>query len=386
MNDFVAALVPALGHALVQFLWQGAAIGALAAIALRLLREASPQARYLVACLALLACVIAPLYSVVSQFGDIAPATQAVPDFHRVQAFNLAGDTPAPTLQARVDAWLSGMMPALVAAWAAGASVFCLRTLFGAAWLRRVRRVAQPPLQATWQARLDAMARRMRVRDVALRLVDALDSPVVAGWWRPVVLLPTAVALRMPADLVEALLAHELAHVRRHDYLVNLLQRVVEALLFYHPVTWWLSRRVRIEREHVADRIAADALGEPRRLAVALAALSDLQRPAPPVVPHLAHAAHGGHLMSRIQQLLHPARPAAPSATAGRIALPLLGIAAACIAFVAQAQIGRDATPVVAATPAVSATPAVDAASIAAPAVDASPAAEASPAPEATPA
>src|SRR5689334_13679857 len=119
MNDFVATLVPALGHALVQFLWQGAAIGALAALALRLLRDASPQARYLVACLALLACVVAPVYSVVSQFNDIAPATQAVPDFHRVQEINFAANGAMPTMQARVDAWLSAMTPAIVAAWAA---------------------------------------------------------------------------------------------------------------------------------------------------------------------------------------------------------------------------------------------------------------------------
>src|SRR4249919_4126840 len=382
MSEFTAALVPAVGQALIHFTWQGALIGALAAIALRIARDARPQVRYAIASIAMLACAVVPIASVWLAFGGADAA--AIVTTRAPMRFIEASNDAVVALDWRTR--LATMSPLIVALWATGASVFCLRTLFGVAWVARMRGTTQPPLQAQWQARLDALSERFGLHGVALRMVEALDSPVAAGWLRPVVLLPTSVALRMPVELVDALLAHELAHVRRHDYLVNLLQRAVEALLFYHPVTWWLSRRVRIEREHVADRLAADALGEPRRLAIALAALSDLQRPAPPVVPHLAHAAHGGHLMSRIQQLLHPARPAAPSATAGRIALPLLGIAAACIAFVAQAQIGRDATPVVAATPAVSATPALDAASIAAPAVEAAPAVDETRAVDAAPA
>ena len=188
------------------------------------------------------------------------------------------------------------------------------------------------------------------------------------------------------------MLAHELAHVRRHDYLVNLLQRAAEALLFFHPVTWWLSHRIRVERELVADAIAADVIGDGRRLAVALATLSDLHATRP-ALPHLAHAAHGGHLMSRIQQLLRPQpRHRLP---AGRIALPVIGIAAACIAFYAQAQIGKapEAAPVVVdapaaapAAPAIAAAPSAAAAPSVAPAVEAAPAAAPSPAAEAAPA
>jgi hypothetical protein len=207
----------------------------------------------------------------------------------------------------------------------------------GALWLRRLRASAHHADQAHWQERLDALATQFGLRDVSLRLVSALDSPVAAGWLRPVVLLPTAVATRMPVELIEALLAHELAHIRRHDYLVNLLQNLVEALLFYHPVVWWLSHRVRVEREHIADAMAAEALGDPRRLALALSALSELA-PAPRALPQLAPAARGGSLMSRIQKLIGPKQP---RLHAGRIALPVLGIAAACIAFIAQAQIGK---------------------------------------------
>ena len=189
------------------------------------------------------------------------------------------------------------------------------------------------------------------------------------------VLLPLAVAVRMPVDLVEALLAHELAHVRRHDYLVNVLQGVVEALLFYHPAVWWLSRRIRVERELVADDLAASALGDRRRLALALAELDRLVPDRSDAFPtHLATAAHGGQLMSRIQQLIRPRRRSAGAL----VALPLVGVALAGAAFYAHAQLSTHATastvaeaaPVVAPAPAAGAEPAV----APAPAADAAPA------------
>ncbi len=177
-----------------------------------------------------------------------------------------------PAWRAALQAW----MPALVLAWSAGVGLMSLRLCLGLAWVGRLRRqaVAAP---AIWQARLDALALRMglrRSRQVPLKLHAGLSSPVTVGFWRPVILLPAALLSGMPVALLEALLAHELAHVRRWDYLVNLLQSVAEALLFFHPVVWWLSARMRAEREQVADALAAQALQDPQQLATALHALS----------------------------------------------------------------------------------------------------------------
>src|SRR5688572_7049039 len=257
MLESIDQLIPAIGQALLHSVWQGAAIGLLAALALRAARNAKPQVRYAIACLALLACTLAPLITAALQLFDTTPVVP-VHDAAMRDTFvmTLAGADASTDWQTRLAAW----QPMIVALWAAGASVFCLRTLFGVAWIRRMRMAPQPPLQARWQASLDRLGERFGVRNVSLRLIESLDSPVAAGCWRPVVLLPMSVALRMPVELVEALLAHELAHIRRHDYLVNLLQRAVEALLFYHPVTWWLSHRIRVERELVADALAADAI------------------------------------------------------------------------------------------------------------------------------
>lgn len=186
---------------------------------------------------------------------------------------------------------------------------------------------------AIWQARLDALALRMglhRSRHVPLKLHAGLASPVTVGFWRPVILLPAALLSGMPVALLEALLAHELAHVRRWDYLVNLLQSVAEALLFFHPVVWWLSARMRAEREQVADALAAQALQDPQQLATALHALS--LHAAAPQHAGLLMSARGGALLTRIERLMAPGLD-----TAGwKLAVPALLLACATLLLQTQ--------------------------------------------------
>ena len=117
---------------------------------------------------------------------------------------------------------------------------------------------------------------------------------------KPVVLLPASALAGLTPQQLEAILAHELAHIRRHDYLVNLLQTLVETLLFYHPAVWWLSRRIRIERENCCDDLAVSLCGDPCTYARALADLEALRGPA----RSLAMAANGGSLLQRVRRLL----------------------------------------------------------------------------------
>lgn len=359
MRDVLLVLAPALAEVLVRFVWQGAAIGVLAWATLALLRDARAQVRYAVACLALLSCVLVPamglLHALVA--GDAAvPGDVALPLPFAAAMVEAGRDARSFALPEPATPWI-------VIAWAAGVLVLSLRMAAGLLWAGRLRRAGDGDAGGPWQQRVDRLALRLGIaRPVALRIVPGEGSPLTAGWLRPVVLLPLAVATRMPVDLVEALLAHELAHVRRHDYLVNVLQGAAEALLFYHPAVWWLSRRVRVERELVADDLAADAIGDRRRLALAL---SELERfvpgrsdagPSHALSSHLGPAAHGGHLMSRIQQLIRPQR----RSVGALLALPVVGIALAGAAFYAQAHLAAQdsaATPAPAATPARAAAP-----------------------------
>ncbi|MCX7289924.1 M56 family metallopeptidase, partial [Janthinobacterium sp.] len=239
----------------------------------------------------------------------------------------LAMEAP-PAWRAALQAW----MPALVLAWGAGVGLMSLRLCLGLAWVGKLRRqaVAAP---AIWQARVDALAQRMglhRSRQVPLKLHAGLSSLVTVGFWRPVILLPAALLSGMPVALLEALLAHELAHVRRWDYLVNLLQSVAEALLFFHPVVWWLSARMRAEREQVADALAAQALQDPQQLATALHALS--LHAAAPSQPGLLMSARGGALLTRIERLVAPG----PDTTGWKLALPALLLACATLLLQVQ--------------------------------------------------
>jgi beta-lactamase regulating signal transducer with metallopeptidase domain len=329
MNDMLSILVPSLGWALLDFVWQGLLVGWGAALLLALLRKSTAQVRYAVACAALLLCAALPLAGTVQRVLDARanPAStlpQALADAASVAHTMTVVALPADRL-ADLQAQLQQRLPLVILFWACGAGVLALRMLLGLLWVRRRSRPGQFRVDARWQAALDRLAQSMGIaRRVTLGLVDDLTSPVTAGWWRPVVLVPASLVSGMPAELLEALLAHELAHVRRLDYLVNLIQSAIEVLLFYHPTVWWLSNRIRVEREQIADDLAASTLGEPRRLALALSELDLFQL----TTPQLAHAAHGGKLMSRIKRLVCPeAEP-----LNWKLALPILGLAA-CAAF-----------------------------------------------------
>ena len=315
----MSGFVPALGWTLLHFLWQGLLIGCATALAWAALRNARPEARYGVGCGALLACLAWPAAGLYLRLAD-GDATGAMFSSTLLPAALLM-----PTTLPDLDL----LLRAVVGVWALCAAVLAVRMALGMLWIERS--ASQPAgRNVQWQARLSGMALEAGItRAIRLRVVDGIASPLAAGIWRPVVLVPASLVTGMPPDLLAALLAHELAHIRRHDYLVNLLQNAIEALLFFHPAVWWLSRGVRLEREHIADDFAARQLGEPRRLALALSELERLQFS----THHLAQAANGGDLMSRITRLLRPA----PQALNWKAAVPLLALAGACLGIYGQA-------------------------------------------------
>jgi hypothetical protein len=135
-------------------------------------------------------------------------------------------------------------------------------------------------------------------RTIRLLHSTAVDVPTVLGWVRPVILLPMTLT-GLSGEQIEMILAHELAHIRRHDFLVNLMQSVVETLLFYHPAVWWISSRIRIEREHCCDDAAVAVGGNALQYARALTRLEELRGEA----PQLALGANGGSLMERIRRV-----------------------------------------------------------------------------------
>jgi D-alanyl-D-alanine endopeptidase (penicillin-binding protein 7) len=313
-----ADIVASIGWTLVHFLWQGALVGCATALALTVLRNARPQYRYLVACTGLFLCLAWPALELALRLLDDSGARG---DAMVLFAAGLVAGSP---IDEGWGALLADQLAWIVGTWAVCALAMALRMVAGLLWIDRA--AAQERQDPLWQARIECMAAQFGIgRALRLRVVERLASPVTAGWWRPVVVVPAALVSGMPAHLLEALLAHELAHIKRHDYLVNLGQNVVETLFFYHPAVWWISSRIRVEREQIADDVAARKLGEPRRLALALSELEKLQFS----THHLAQAANGGDLMSRIKRLLRPDT----QALNWKAAIPILGLAMGAAVF-----------------------------------------------------
>lgn len=296
-----------LGWALIHFLWQGALVAVFYAVVRS--RLSHSRSRYALACVALAAMVAAPAITFLLTgprstphnpfIGNVPVSTAA--DMGRVSLSIVSSPFVA------ASAWHDDVMPGLVMAWFAGAIVFWIRLTGGSIVAARMRSVSVRPAPVEWQQILDNLRTRIRVSCPVRLLVSAfVQVPTVVGWLRPVVLVPVGALTGLPPEHIEALLTHELAHIRRHDYFVNILQSIAEALLFYHPAVWWISNHIRDERELCCDDVAVAITGDVFTYATALADL-EAYRPA-----HFspALAASAGSLPERIGRLLGQSAPA----------------------------------------------------------------------------
>lgn len=319
MNDAIHLV----GWTLVHFAWQGALVGLAAAMALHLLRHAAPQSRYAVACLALAAMLLLPgatawrLLSAPADVEPVAPVRRSVflrvtptaPPQHDRLLIGIRQQVVTPPSTGTNASMGPLVLPSLVGVWLAGVCLLLAR-LAGGWWrVRRLQQSARALPASRWQDVSGRLARHIGLRRV-VRVVDAafVDGPVVIGWLQPVVLLPIAALAGLTPEQVRAILAHELAHVRRHDAVVNFAQTIAETLLFYHPAVWWVSSRIRTEREHCCDDVALAISGDAYAYASALAELESWRV----TQPALSLAATGGPLLRRVARLLAPPAVHAP--------------------------------------------------------------------------
>ena len=327
--------VERLGSTLLHFLWQGLLLTGLYAAARRWLSGSRPGARYFAACITLAAMLATPIatFLYLGQPSEPTPSPDAT-----ARVLNLAPQQPGvaawlPSFAhgEQAAAWISQSAPWIVSIWLSGATLFWLR-LAGGWWLTgRMRSHQIRPAPPEWQRSLPLLCARIRLsRPVQLLVSARVDVPIVVGWLRPVVLAPVGALAGLPPEQVEALLLHELAHIARRDYLVNALQSVAEALLFYHPAVWWVSAHIRAERELCCDDLAVAATGDAFTYATALAGLEQCRS----MHAGSAVASNGGNLARRIGRLLGQSRPesrtlSAPGAAASAF---LLAVTASMVA------------------------------------------------------
>lgn len=282
----------ALGWALIHFLWQGAALGALLAAALWATKDYSPKVRYALACLALAGmtlCVPLTTAYLWDSSGQFSRPVSLDGSRFRLESAVLR----EPGLLEQAQAMVDGALPWLIGAWVGGA-VLLLARAFGGWSLARRRAKAGVPFGKD----LSELAARIGVSKAFDVLVSpAVQVPHVFGWMKPVVLLPVSAVTGLPQDQLEAVIAHELAHIARNDYVVNLLQTMVESVLFYHPAVWWTSEKIREEREACCDDAVVELTGDRVTYSRALLALEESRLS---IVP----AATGSGLAERISRML----------------------------------------------------------------------------------
>jgi beta-lactamase regulating signal transducer with metallopeptidase domain/peroxiredoxin len=322
-----------LGWALLHSLWEGAAVALALMLLLRFMRGRTANARYAVCCTAMLAAMALPILTFMSLRApeSASPpifATHQEPAMPAVLATAIrAGDRPArslmsepaaigaterPTVQPRtaplppsarplrarlLDA-LHAAVPWLALAWACGVAVLSIWNLGGWVAIQRLKRRSTGPVDREIREMAERLRRRLGMnRVVRLASSARAATPMVIGALKPMILLPASVLCELSAAQIESILAHELAHVRRHDYLVNLIQSVAETLMFYHPAVRWIGRRIRIERENSCDDIAVSLT---RDRVTYVSALSLVAARAPGLAP----AAAGGVLVNRARRIL----------------------------------------------------------------------------------
>lgn len=289
-----------LGWTLLHFLWQGLLVGAIYACLRNYMADASPQSRYLLSLGTLAVLAVLPVITLLY----LMATPQSV---HEVTGFAAGARVFAPpaepTLLDSLRSLLHPLVPWTVPAWSVGVALLGFKAFAGWRRARTLTRQASHLAPADWQETVTRLALQVGVRVRIRLLVTArVAVPCVVGWLKPVILLPPAALTGLTTLQLEMVLAHELSHIRRHDYLVNLIQVGIETLLFYHPVVRWVSRDARRERELCCDDSAVHACGDALHYAHALTDLAALR--GGDVSP--AMGVTGGDLAMRVERLITP--------------------------------------------------------------------------------
>ena len=313
---FTQPWVELLGTVALHFLWQGALIAIVLAIVLKVLPTELSRTRYTLGMSALIVMLIVPSTAFIKGYAEIdavevtaAEVFSAAPIQHRSTGADGIQAVPMPSpgnvaestalepeespLWEQVRTWFG-------VAWILGALFMALR--LGWAWIHvsRLKSRFSEPVSTELQQVFEQLMERAGIRtQVVLRQTNVFAEAVLIGWIKPAVLLPVSVVTQMSTDHIEAIIAHELAHVKRYDHMFAGIQAIVETVLFYHPAVWWVSHQVRVEREHCCDDLAAELLNDTPRYARALFELEN-QRTG---FGRFALSAQDGSLLSRISRL-----------------------------------------------------------------------------------
>ncbi len=327
-------LIETFGWTLLHSLWQGATVAFIFLVVLRLMKTATANARYLAACAALCLFASLPAITFVRLARDFSTsdkiektslenqsnrAENAFPETPLSGSFEMKELKSGSEDRAKNEpnaiqinlAWLekqaSPILPVLVWLWFLGVALTALR-LSGGFWrLRDLQRESIEAVSSEWNKRFLRLTLELKINPMVRMLESSLVStPLTIGWLKPLVIIPTSAFLHLAPHELETIIKHELIHIRRYDYLVNVIQSYVETAFFYHPGVWWISAVVRREREFACDDAVVQSSEDKFTYARALANLEQFRLSASSKQPRLTLAASGGKLTERIRRIVEP--------------------------------------------------------------------------------
>ena len=299
----------ALGWTVIHSLWQATAIALIIAILMIALRKQSAQTRYIVSCAGLVAILLASIVTFCFYF-EFNTTTQSPHYLARTRIIHsIITDTRQllnSSSRVSFQDYFNQHLPLIVSVWLMGVALFALRLLSGVSYIAYLKRYRNSPMLGDWQARIEYLSEQLGVHKAVEILESALvKAPMTIGALKPIILFPIGAVTYLSVEQMEAILAHELAHIRRNDYFFNILQSLVEIIFYFHPAVWWLSNTIRNERENCCDDIAVSVSGNSLSYAKALVNLQELHAHSPILVMGFLGNKSKQQLLNRVKRLLN---------------------------------------------------------------------------------
>ncbi|MEM6379253.1 MAG: M56 family metallopeptidase, partial [Bacteroidota bacterium] len=302
-------LVYALGWTVLHSLWQGTLLALLVGVSAAFIKKQSARTRYWTALVGLGGLLFWAIFTFVRiyqiPFSEVVWTSNVVfEETNNGLVISTASEGTGPWLP--FLSYFEAHLPMIVTCWLVGMSVFALRFLGGLAYIQQLKYQYNRPVDTKFELLLNQLSAKVKLKQkVSLVESTKIRVPMTIGHLKPIVLLPAGALLALSPAQVEAVLAHELAHIKRNDFLVNLFQSIVEVLFYYHPAVWWLSAQVRLERENCCDDIAVAACGDDLEYAKALLSLQEYAKSSPTFA--MAFSNKKNHLLNRVKRILnHP--------------------------------------------------------------------------------
>jgi bla regulator protein blaR1 len=292
-----------LALTLIHFLWQGCLIALALKFLLIIIPHQQSRTRYTLSAIAMITCLVVPIltYFAIYQPSYSQLTIHSEQTAYMMDTANLASNETITWYQDIFDA-----LPYVSILWFSVVTFLATKLTIELYNVNQLPKKGTIPADALLQERFEQLVEKLNLRKTPRLLISLkTDIPMAIGWLKPIILIPAAMLSGLTPTQLDMLILHELAHIRRHDYLVNFFQTLIETLLFFHPAVLWISKQMRNEREYCSDDIAVKVGGSPIAYAHTLADTASLCRKhRSHAIPNMAMAASGGDLKQRVVRLI----------------------------------------------------------------------------------